>query len=300
MRITVVSRLALIGAGLAVLAALPCVAATQIRPVSAARTQRFAALPDWTGIWETELSAAMASDEIGQLIARESKTPNRPEFYFAPAGTLQPFEVEFFRLMQLLQKPPYNVEWDSKYQAQVAELKSTPASAVVPGSVKACAWGFPTVMESPTDGIFEPLITPEETLLLFADAEVRHIYTDGRRHPKKEDLWPTEMGDSIGRWEGGVLVVDTIERKEGPLVPLPHFISPNFSEHAHFVERLRKDGPDSLRDDLTIEDPERLAHPWSLSLRFRRVTNMERLIATNCTENDRNAVVNGQVTITPR
>jgi hypothetical protein len=262
------------------------------------RTRQFAALPNWAGIWETELSAASDS-ELHKLIDREARKPDRPEFNFAPEGTLQPFEVEVFRLVQLLQKPPYNPEWEVRFRSQVAELKQTPAAAVEAGTVKACAWGFPLLMETPADAGFQIFVTPEETLLLFADGEVRHVYTDGRPHPKKEDLWPTPMGDSIGRWEGRTLVMDTIERTAGPLVPIPHFVSPDFSEQARFIERLRKVGRDTLEDDLTIEDPARLAHPWHVSLRFRRVTTLDRLIATNCTENDRNPVVNGQVTIAP-
>src|SRR5688500_14867482 len=36
----------------------------------------------------------------------------------------------------------------------------------------------------------------------------RVIHMDGRPHPK--DLRPTYFGDSIGRWEGDTLVIDTI------------------------------------------------------------------------------------------
>src|SRR5215472_2684314 len=35
---------------------------------------------------------------------------------------------------------------------------------------------------------------------------VRQIFTDGRKH---QSLTPTWMGDSIGKWEGDTLVVDT-------------------------------------------------------------------------------------------
>jgi hypothetical protein len=264
------------------------------------RARNFAALPNWSGIWETELSAKLASGEIGKSIADAAKIPNRPDFEFAPDGVLEPFELQFFRLVQLLQKPPYNAEWDGKYQLRVTELKNTPASAVNPGTIRACAQGFPMIMESPTDGVFQPFVTPEETLLLFADGEVRHIYTDGRSHPTNDDVWPTPMGDSIGHWEGGTLVIDTVERTAGAFVAIPHFLSPDLSEQAHFIERIRRVDANTLQSEVTIEDASRLAHPWTVTLRYRRVSNMNRLIATNCTENDRNPVVNGKVTIAPR
>ncbi len=297
---------------LTVLAALPQFAAARDSAVSAVeskptqarasneRARRFAALPNWTGIWETGLSAAMASGEIDKLIADEAQNPHRPEFNFARPGILQPFEVEFFRLVQLLQKPPYNPEWEAHYRDQAARLNERSASPVSNDAVKACTWGFPLLMESPTDGVFQLFVTPEETLFLFANGEVRHIYTDGRPHPNKEDLWPTPTGNSIGRWEGHTLVVDTIARTAGPLIADSRFISPDFSDQARFTERLRKLGHDAMQDDLTIEDPARLAHPWHLTLHYRRVTNMDRLIATNCTDNDRNPMINGQLTIAPR
>ncbi len=161
--------------------------------------------------------------------------------------------------------------------------------------------GFPVVMDSPTpDGMFQALVTPEETLLLFRDGDVRHIYTDGRAHPQPQDLWPTDMGDSIGRWEGNTLVIDTIERKAGPLLPVNvSGVSADLSEQAHFTERLRMLDRNTMQDDLTIDDPLRFSHPWQVSLRYRRVVNVDRMIASNCTENDRNPIVDGKVTIAP-
>ena len=51
---------------------------------------------------------------------------------------------------------------------------------------------------------------------------------------------------------------------------------------------------------MTIEDPERLAHPWTMRIRYRRVVDLTRMISTDCTENDRNPIVNGRVVISER
>jgi hypothetical protein len=281
------------------LAMLAC-AALQAQANPPERVRQFAALPPWTGIWETEVAAQLASGELDQALAGAEHNPATAAFTLAPPGVLLPLEVEFFRRAQLLGTPPYNRQWQQVYEQRKREVKATPASAVNMGDIRACTQGYPLLMESATDGMFELLVTPEETLLLFADGELRHIYTDGRPHPKQEDLWATELGNSIGHWQGNTLVIDTIERKAGPLIPIAHFVSPDLSEQAHFVERLRQLDRDHMQNDMTIEDPARLARPWRLTLRYRRVTDMDRLIATNCTENDRNPVVNGKVTIAPR
>ncbi len=260
------------------------------------RVQRFAALPNWSGIWETELSAQLDGGELDQSMSEAMRHPERITAVLAPPGVLLPAEVLFFSRQQLIQKPPYNAEWDRRYESQKREVLATPASAVKAGTVKACSWDFPVIMESPTDGVFQVFVTPEETLLLFADGQARHIYTD-RPHPAKENLWPTDLGDSVGKWERDTLVIDTVQRKAGPLVRVPHFLSPELSAEAHFVERLRMVSADVMEDQMTIDDPARLEHPWAVTLRFRRVKNLDRLIATDCSENDRFRVVNGKETI---
>src|ERR1700686_2174302 len=51
--------------------------------------------------------------------------------------------------------------------------------------------------------------TPKAVLLLYEyDHIVRYVFTDGRKHPN--DLTPTYMGHSIGRWDGDIFVVDTV------------------------------------------------------------------------------------------
>jgi len=47
---------------------------------------------------------------------------------------------------------------------------------------------------------------------------VRHIYTDGRPHPAPGGWVPTGAGHSIGRYEGNVLVVETVGMTPGGVV----------------------------------------------------------------------------------
>ena len=73
---------------------------------------------------------------------------------------------------------------------------------------KANGWGFPLMMNSAAPMQF--LITPRETLIINIYRDVRHVYTDGRRLPAEEDRWPTTWGESVGRWEGDTLVIETV------------------------------------------------------------------------------------------
>ncbi len=60
------------------------------------------------------------------------------------------------------------------------------------------------------------------------------------------------MGDSIGKWDGDTLVVDTIGMNDHTWLDLsghPH------SEALHVVERIRRVDQNTLQDDFTFEDP---------------------------------------------
>jgi hypothetical protein len=230
------------------------------------RVRAFAALPDWTGLWEAEAW-------VGKTVAGP------------PPGGLPAVLAK----ASLSKAPPYNAEWEAKYQA---DLKR---AATVAQSAKNCFFPFPMAMESPP--MFQIVVTPEETLFVLESHDIRHIYTDGRSHPSKDDLWPTRMGWSIGRWEGDTLVVQTISRQADNLIA---FASPALlSEQARFTERIRRTGKDQLENVMTIEDPVALTRPWTVTLKYRRVTDLDALSTFDCYENDRNPVVDGKLTIAP-
>lgn len=238
------------------------------------RVQSFAKLPDWSGLWETASSKIITN----------------------PAGDGGPGFAKAIQLWGTVH-PPFKPDIDAQYQAG---LRDAGASIAFANRFKGCGAGavdlektFPFVMDSPM--VFEVTVTPEQTLMTFDHGEIRYIYTDGRRHPAQDDLWPTPMGDSVGRWQGDTLIIDTVARTPGPfLLGTPI----GLSEQAHFVERIRMIDRDTLEDRLTIEDPQRLATPWNLTLRFTRATDLDRMIPYDC-EADRNPIVDGKLVIQP-
>ena len=131
-----------------------------------------------------------------------------------------------------------------------------------------CSFGFPSVMlESPL--MFEALVTPNETAMIFSGRESRHIYTDGRSHTPADELWSTYWGDSIGHWEGQTLVVDTIAVNQESVpnnwvviavwgIDLYEPVAV-LSEQARFTERIRMVSKDLLEDQMTVEDPRALS-----------------------------------------
>ena len=234
------------------------------------RASAFARLPDWSGRWEV----------VGV-------TPN------AAGGIIESFE-EIERRFGA--HPPYNAEGEARVNALLKQFPDGP-----PGGDRAiCAWGVPMLMlESPL--MFEALITPEETALIFSGREIRHVYTDGRKHLPADQLFPTHWGDSIGRWEGRTLVIDTVA-VDSPVIFIwggggGGALRALLSEQAHFIERLHLIGKDLLEDVMTIDDPASLASPWTLTHQYRRVASPDRMIHEDCEGNERNPVVNGHFTL---
>jgi hypothetical protein len=160
-----------------------------------------------------------------------------------------------------------------------------------PGSRKAEGWGYPMMMNSSAPMQF--MITPDETLIVNMYREVRHIYTDGRELPAEADRWATTWGDSVGRWEGDTLVIDTVSVRD----PLRFFFfAPPLSEQAQYVERLRKTGPDRIEMQMTVEDSVTLTAPWTINLAYIRAPQLDRLIHDDF-DNDRTGIENGVFTI---
>ena len=263
----------------AVLGVMLCAGAVQAAQNSAQRVQAFAVLPDWTGLWEWSYGA-----------------PSDASLGEPPLDSTAPQSVaQIVRSAKLNGQPPYNAAWDAKYQAarkaQMAEIASNTADEA---TSKGCKFGFPAQMEA--FDTFELLVEPHQTVILFNRLEARHIYTDGRTHPAKEDLWPTAEGDSIGHWEGETLVVDTIARKAGPIGFFA--TAAQLSDQAHFIERIRMVNADELENQMTIEDSVAFVRPWRLTIRYQRIKDLDRFIEFDCAENDRNPIVNGRLTIT--
>ena len=66
------------------------------------------------------------------------------------------------------------------------------------------------------------------------DHLIRQVYTDGREH--RTDLAPSWMGDSIGRWEGDALVIETVNFNDKTWLDRTGV---QHSEELRVVERIR-------------------------------------------------------------
>jgi hypothetical protein len=90
----------------------------------------------------------------------------------------------------------------------------------------------------------------------------REIWMDGRALPKVDDYLPRYNGYSVGKWEGDTLVVTTTGFDDRQWVD--QFGYP-ISDKMVLEERYARPGPNRLRVDMTITDPQIYTRPWHAS-----------------------------------
>jgi hypothetical protein len=246
-------------------------------------------LPDWSGEWQ----------QVGAM-----PSPNGG-FYDSLNKVLT--EMDWSPPM----KPALQAKIDKVDAAERKEMDAVLHGANPGGAAVACVFGYPAIMlDSPL--MFEVVPTPKETALIFSSREIRTVYTDGRQHPGRDDLWPTAWGDSIGHWEGQTLVIDTIEVQapsgfgahEGtPVLAFggieQSLLITYLSPQAHFIERLRMIDKNHLQDQMTVIDPTNFTKPWHLARTYERVTTIHRMVYEDCEGDNRNPIVDGHFTIAP-
>jgi hypothetical protein len=240
--------------------ALICIGTATAAPNSSQRVHAFAELPDWSGVWA--------------------------QFNAGPTGLPEdPTELKAF-IAAVTARPPYNAEWEAKSQALKVAKATQPDKPL-------CLFGFPALMIG-SPYMFQVVVAPEQTVLIFSARETRHIYTDGRPHPPKDELFATPWGDSVGHWDGQTLMVDTVATSSPATV-----VGEPLSEEARLTERIHLVNKNTLEDQITVEDPVALSHPWQLTRQYYRVPDMNRLFDEVCGETERNPVINGKFTIAP-
>lgn len=178
--------------------------------------------------------------------------PNNPFQFAPPAG---------FKLTPAAQK-----EYDATKKAQAE-------GRVYRDDIGEC-WpaGLPVIMTR----VWPIAMVQKPTAIFMISGfmnEVRIVYTDGREHSDPDIVIPSFSGESIGRWEGDTLVVDTKY-----FVDEHHWIDSGVpaSDQLHIVERMKllNEG-NTLEIEYTASDPKMWEGEWKWTKRWRRVDDQE-------------------------
>lgn len=110
-------------------------------------------------------------------------------------------------------------------------------------------------------------VPDEQRLYIFQTGgphSFRPIYLDGRPHP--EDLDPSYYGHSVGHWEDDTLVVDTVGFNERGWLGARGIPT---TKQLHLVERFTRLDFDTLRYEMTVDDPGAYTGRWTTGMDMR-------------------------------
>jgi hypothetical protein len=122
--------------------------------------------------------------------------------------------------------------------------------------------------------------TPTQIVMLYEYLNVYRVIPINGTHP--DDLLPSYMGHSVGRWEGDTLVVDTIGFNDKTWLAGGGTFH---SDALHTTERFTRIDKDQIDYEVTMEDPNVLTKPWTLksTLMLRDGTRLQEMV---CAENN--------------
>lgn len=199
--------------------------------------------PNISGMWNPEFAY------FGVLPDQRGPPPGAAPAGARPAGGPPPGTPAFSRPPPPQLTPPYAAryaEWRKKFETGTQE----------PDTVTRClAFGVTRFGIMPMEIIQTP---GQVTMGLGVLHDIRRIYMDGIGHTVGAD--PSFNGDSVGRWEGDTLIVETNNLRAATIdrdgVP--------YSDKLTVVERIRRVNPTRLEIETTLTDPEALLAPYTI------------------------------------
>jgi hypothetical protein len=226
--------------------------------------------PDLNGIWQ---ALNEANWDVEAHSARPSPFPELLGAYLAEPGGLSVVDGG-----KIPYKPEALVVKKERFERR---LKPDPDNLKVVADMEAKCFAPP-----PPRGAYMPFpfqIVQNKNVVLFAYEFAGYPRLVFMGLPvKTEEFYAVDtwMGQSVGRWEGETLVVES-RNFLGPvwLDRVGNFIS----EKAVVVERYTRTSADHLAYDATITDPDTFTRPWKLQMAlYRRVDRNAQLLEFEC------------------
>lgn len=205
--------------------------------------------PDLTGTWQA--GGVSINGEPGAPPLH----PLPPTKYKAPARQPIPYQ-----------------DWAKAKQKTFTVLDDPTSKCLLPG--------VPRIVGMPMP--LEIVQTTKEMVILYESfrAYRRIPINEKLEHP--DDLTPTWMGDSVGRWEGDTFVVDVTGFNDKTWLA---GLGSIHTDKLHVIERYHLNDDDTLSYTATVEDPGALTQPWVTGSVLRRPVDV-RVEEYECIENN--------------
>lgn len=233
---------------------------------------RNAGHPDLNGVWQVlntanfDIQPHMARAAMALRPGPNGQVPDKPVLALGAVGSV-PAGLGVVDGGEIPYKPEAlarKVENQAHWLERDPEIK-----CYLPGVPRATYMPYPLQIFQSQSAL---LIAYE-----YAGAVRNIMFTDPG--PAPVDAW---MGQSVGHWEGDTLVVTVTDQNDSTWFDR----SGDFhSDQLKVVERYTPSGPDTLRYEAQITDPEVFTRPWTMHMTlYRRVGEDARLQQFKCVE----------------
>ena len=129
------------------------------------------------------------------------------------------------------------------------------------------------------------VMTPKHFIhLIESNNNWRVVRLDKKSHKPKEEQEILFNGDTVARWEGDTLVLETISLDPSAWIQGSGWYK---TDQTKIIERLRRPSRNYLEYQYTVEDPNTLTKPWTAAWRrFSLSAADEDLTENFCTNNE--------------
>jgi hypothetical protein len=228
--------------------------------------------PDFNGIWQAnneanyDIQAHMARPAMALRPGPYGPVPAAPVLALGAVGAVPPGigVVEGDEIPYKPEALAKKKENQEKWLERDPEIK-----CYLPGVPRATYMPYPfQIFQSPSALFFA---------YEYAGA-VRNVYLKDPG-PAPIDSW---MGQSVGRYEGETLVIDTTGFNDSTWFDRA---GNHHSDKLHTVERFTRTSPDVINYEVTIEDPVVFTKSWKMSMPlYRRAERNAQLLDFKCVE----------------
>jgi len=275
--------------GLAVLVALSCSAVAKEQSYSPPRLD--SGQPDMQGVWVASngtplqrpagfstlvIDEAQATKLLASVTARfeDRNTPTEPTEYFDPHG-IERVRGEL-RSSIIVDPPDGLIPGNDLFKQQVARARAGVLTAMdgpeqrpAPERCLASQTTQPPILAIRTGVNLHQIVQTADAFVFVSEfvGAARIVRLNSQPAPAAITSW---LGDSIGRWEGDELVVET--RGFTPSDHLRVGTSGDFlvTPRTVVTERFARVAPDTIDYTFTVEDPTYYTQPWTGESHFLR------------------------------
>ncbi len=237
--------------------------------------------------WFATTEAAEEGGQAPAAAARAYTPPRTPDGtpdiqgFWRPIGTFYNIQdLEFQSLYQrfnsdpaqrgksLIVDPPSGripyQPWAAEKADLVMQHHADPTPQFLDPNARCFLQGVPRHLNNREFEIFQP---PGYVVFFnMAHHTYRAIPLNAGPHiPERVKLW---MGDSRGRWEGNMLVVDVANNNDQTWFDV---VGDFHSDALHVAERFTPVDADAIEYEAVITDPNVYTRPWTMALRFERI-----------------------------